>query len=148
MAFRATQATQAQGLMMAMQQAAWIKQQAQGAVTMLAGNVTANQVFQIVDNLRSPLQIFSQVAAIPGIAAYAQAQFNDPTYDVAAEFTAMVNAVQAVVDWVVANFPKDAGGFVEAYTLAANGDRTSATFTPAQTSGLTAAINTVITSIA
>ena len=148
MAFRATQATQAQGLLTAMQQAAWIKQQAQGAVTMLASNVTANQVFQIVDNLRSPLQIFAQVAAIPGITAYAQAQFNDPTYDVATEFTGMVNAVSAVVSWVVTNFPKDSGGFAQAYTLAADGSRTAAVFTPAQTTGLTTAINAVISSIA
>ena len=148
MAFKATQATQAQGLMMAMRQAAWIKQEAQSAVAMLQSTVTANQIFQIVDNLRSPLQVFAQVAAIPGIAAYAQTQFNDPTYDVATEFTGMVNAVQGVVDWIVANFPKDAGGFAQAYTLASDGSRTPATFTPAQTAGLTTAINNVISSIA
>ena len=147
MAFRANTATQAQGLLSAMQQAVFVKQSAQIAVQLLTGTVTANQVFQIVDNLRSPLQIFAQVAAIPGIAAYAQAQFNDATYDVATEFTNMVNAVNSVVNWVVTNFPKDTGGFAQAYTLAADGSRTPATFTPTQTAGLTSAINAVIASI-
>ena len=147
MAFRANTATQAQGLLSAMQQAVFVKQSAQIAVQLLAGTVTANQVFQIVDNLRSPLQIFAQVAAIPGIAAYAQAQFNDATYDVATEFTNMVNTINAVVNWVVTNFPKDTGGFAQAYTLTADGSRTATVFTPAQTAGLTAAINAVIASI-
>jgi len=148
MAFRANTATQAQGLLSSMQQAVFVKQSAQVAAQLLTGTVTANQVFQIVDNLRSPLQIFAQVAAIPGIAAYAQAQFNDATYDVATEFTNMVNTINAVVNWVVTNFPKDTGGFAQAYTLAADGSRTPVTFTPAQTAGLTAAINAVIGSIA
>ena len=147
MAFRANTATQAQGLLSAMQQAVFVKQTAQIAVQLLTGTVTANQVFQIVDNLRSPLQIFAQVAAIPGIAAYAQAQFNDATYDVATEFTNMVNTINAVVSWVVTNFPKDTGGFAQAYTIAADGSRTPVTFTPAQTAGLTAAINAVIAAI-
>jgi len=147
MAFRANTATQAQGLLSAMQQAVFVKQSAQIAVQLLTGTVTANQVFQIVDNLRSPLQIFAQVAAIPGIAAYAQAQFNDATYDVATEFTNMVNTINAVVNWVVTNFPKDSGGFAQAYTLAADGSRTPVTFTPAQTAGLTTALNAVINQI-
>ena len=147
MAFRANTATQAQGLLSAMQQAVFVKQSAQIAVQLLTGTVTANQVFQIVDNLRSPLQIFAQVAAIPGIAAYAQAQFNDATYDVATEFTNMVNTINAVVNWVVTNFPKDTGGFAQAYTLAADGSRTPVTFTPAQTAGLTTALNAVINQI-
>jgi len=147
MAFRANTATQAQGLLSAMQQAVFVKQSAQIAVQLLTGTVTANQVFQIVDNLRSPLQIFAQVAAIPGIAAYAQAQFNDATYDVATEFTNMVNTINAVVNWVVTNFPKDTGGFAQAYTIAADGSRTPVTFTPTQTAGLTTALNAVINQI-
>ena len=147
MAFRANTATQAQGLLSAMQQAVFVKQSAQIAVQLLTGTVTANQVFQIVDNLRSPLQIFAQVAAIPGIAAYAQAQFNDATYDVATEFTNMVNTINAVVNWVVTNFPKDTGGFAQAYTLASDGSRTPVTFTPAQTAGLTTALNAEINQI-
>ena len=148
MAFIATQATQAQGLMAAMQQAVWLKQQAQNGVALLTGVASANQIFQLMDNIRAPLTIFNQVAAIPGIAAYAQAQFDDPTYDVAANFTAMVNALNAVVAWVMANFPKDTGGFVQAYTLAANGDRVPVTFTSVQTAGLASALNTLIASIA
>jgi hypothetical protein len=147
MAFRASTATQAQGLLSAMQQAVWVKQQAQAGITMLQGNVNANQIFQLLDNLRAPMGIFSSVAAIPGIATYAQSQFNDATYNVAAEFTSMTSALQAVIDWVVNNFPKGTGGFVQAYTINADGSRTPTVFTPAQTAGLTTALNAVVASI-
>ena len=148
MAFRASTATQAQGLFTAMQQAQFIKQQAQSYSALLAaGPVNVSQIFQALDNIRSPLVIFNQVAAIPGIAAYAQAQFNDPAYNVASEFTAMVNAVQAVIDWVVTNFPKDAQGFIQAYKLNADGSRLQTTFTTAQTAGLKTALDAVVAAI-
>ncbi len=130
-----------------MSAANFVKQRAQSAVATLASNVNATQVFQILDDIRSQLTVFNQVAAIPGIGGYAQAQFNDNTYNVATEFSAMVAAVQGVVDWTVTNFPKGAGGFLQAYTINADGSRTAAVFTPAQTAGLTTALNAVIASI-
>lgn len=147
MAFRASTATQDQGLRTAMQSGQFVKLQAQGAVSILASNVNANQIFQMLDDIRSQLSVFNQVAAIPGIAAYAQAQFNDVSYNVAVEFTTMVNAVQSVTDWVVTNFPKDAQGFVQAHKINADGSRTPTVFTPAQTSGLVTALNAVIASV-
>ena len=125
----------------------WIKQQAQAAVAALAGNITASQIFQILDNLRSPLALINAAAAVPGIAVYAQAQTSDPAYDVVAEFTATVGVIQAVIDWIVANLPKDAGGFVQAYTIASNGDRTATVYTPAQTAGLMTQINSIVAQI-
>ena len=148
MAFIASTATQAQGLLQAMQQASWIKVQAQGASTMLTGNVTTTQVLQIVDNLRSSLSVFAAVSAIPGISAYAQAQFDNPTYDIAANFTVMVNAINAAVAWVVTNFPKDTGGFMQGWTLASDGSRTEAVFTPAQTASWKTLIDAVSASVA
>ena len=147
MAFR-TGLTPAEGLFQAKTQAKWVKLQAQNGVALLAGTVNATQVFQMIDDLRSWVAYFNQVAAIPGIAAYAQAQYSDATYDVVVEFNAMVAAIQACVDWVVANFPKDAGGFAQAYTMQADGSRTAATFTSAQTSGLAANLNAVVAAIA
>ena len=139
--------TQAEGLIGAKNQARWVKGEAQNAVALLGGSVTSNQVFQMIDNLRSWVAYFNQVAAIPGIAAYAQAQYDNTGLDIVAEFTTMVNNIQACVDWVVANFPSDAGGFIEAYKLNADGSRTPATFTSAQTAGLTTALNNLIASI-
>lgn len=147
MAFRSSTQTQAWGLAAAIQQAAWVKQQAQAGVALLSGTVNVNQLFQLIDNLRAPLGIFNSVASIPGIGAYAQAQFDDPGYDVVAEFTAMVNALQACIDWIVNNFPADAQGFIQAYKLNADGSRTASTFSSAQTAGLASALNTLIAQI-
>jgi len=126
----------------------WIRQQAQAAVAALAGNVTATQIFQMLDNIRSPLALINAAAAVPGIAVYAQAQLpNNPAYDVVTEFTNTINVIQGVINWIVANFPKDAGGFAQAYTIATNGDRTPVTFTPAQTAGLATQFNSIVTQI-
>lgn len=148
MAFRSSNVlTQAQALADAMGMAASIKGLLQSYATALAGNVTSDQVFQLVDNIRAVLVNFNRDAAVPNIAAYAQAQFNDSTYNVATEFTNMVNALNAVVSWVVTNFPKDAGGFIQAYTINADGSRSPASFTSAQTGGLLTAVNNAIATI-
>lgn len=148
MAFKASTATQAQGLQTAMMQAAIIKQRAQGySVEFAAGNTNVNRIFQAMDDIRSALDVFNATAAIPGIGSYAQAQFNDPAYNVATEFTAMVNAVQGVVNWVVTNFPKDGSGFILGYKFNADGSRVPSTFTPAQTAGLRSALDSLAAAI-
>ena len=147
MPFKTNQA-QAVGFARAIDQAAWIKGRAQAAVLQLQGNVNSDQVFQMMDDLRSAISLFNAVSAIPGIGAYAQAQYNDNTYDVVAAFTGMVNAINAVVSWVVTNFPAGTGGFLQAYKINADGSRVPTVFTPAQTAGLTTALNNVIAQIA
>jgi hypothetical protein len=147
MAFRASTITLDQGLRRAKEQALWIKQHHQSAVQTLTGNVNSNQIFQLIDNTAAVISMLQEDASVPGIAAYAQQQFNDPAYNVGAEFTAMVNALQAVVAWVVNNFPKDANGFLLSHTINANGSRTPRVFTPAQTAGLTTALNNAIVTI-
>lgn len=147
MAFIASQASLQKALNDAQNQAAWIKGICQQAVISLTGTVDANFVFQLLDNLRAAISMLNADAAVPGIAAYAQAQFSNSGYNISAEFTAMVNDLNSVVSWVVANFPKDTGNFLQAYTINADGSRTAATFTSAQTAGLTSALNTVIAEI-
>jgi glycosylphosphatidylinositol transamidase (GPIT) subunit GPI8 len=146
MAFK-TGVTQAEALADAKNQAAWAKQQCQAAVTQLQSNTNVNQIFQIVDNTRAAIGMLQRDSAVPGIVAYAQSQYNDGTYDVATEFTNMVNALNAVVTWVVSNMPKDGSGFLLAHTINADGSRVARVFTPAQTAGLTTALNAAIAQI-
>ena len=50
------------------------------------------------------------IEAIPGIATAAQTQIGSSTENISADFTAMLNALAAVVNWINTNFPKDANG--------------------------------------
>lgn len=147
MAFIASQASLQKALNDAQNQALWIKGICQAAVSSLTGTVDANFIFQLLDNLRAVIAMLNADAAVPGIAAYAQAQFDNSGYNISTEFTNMVNDLTAVVTWIYDNFPKDSGGYIQAFTLNADGSRTAATFTSAQTAGLTSALNTVIAEI-
>ena len=77
-----------------------------------AGLIPASDIWSLDSLLFSARAQFAAAASTPGIAAYAQAQVNDPTLDVAADFTAMVNAIDATRAWVNTNFPVDANGYV------------------------------------
>lgn len=109
----------------------------------LAGNVNTAQLLQFVDNLKAALQVMqAQVnAAGAPLAAYAQEQINVPGYDPAADHNTLVGQLNSCINWVTTNFPKDAGGFMMGYTLNADGSRTMATFTSAQTAQLLTLIN-------
>ena len=95
----------------------------------LAGNITGIDAMNMMANLTRVIDSLNGVATLPGIGDYAQTQFGDVTYDVAAEFTAMLNALTAIKNWLVANIPQNAVTIV-------NGVLTGATYTPAQTAAL------------
>jgi hypothetical protein len=82
--------------------------------------------------LRSQMQA---LAATPGLAAYATAQYSGQGIDIVAEYTAMMTAIDAVDSWIDTNLPKDASNYELQYQRVA-GVRTERTFTPAQTAGL------------
>ena len=73
------------------------------------GNLTGSAVvryFDDVGNQRLALEDwvakFTDTAAA---AAYAQDRYNDPTYDVVAEYTAFRNAINDVLNYIEANIP-------------------------------------------
>lgn len=97
--------------------------------TQLAGNITGIDAMNMLANLTRVIATFNDVAALPNIGPYVQDQFGNVNYDVAAEFTAMVNALTAVQTWLKTNIPANAVSIV-------NGALTGATYTPAQTATL------------
>lgn len=101
-----------------------------------AGSVSGQVILNTASMLANCNTILTQCAAVPGIATYAQGQVNNATPDVAGAFTAMQNALVAVTNWIVANFPKDTGNFLQAFTITAQGQMVWVTFTQAQLSGL------------
>lgn len=112
-----------------------------------AGNTAATIVMDLYRTLRVERAMLVTAAGMSGLAAYAQAQKNNPQLDVAAEFTAVIAAMDNVTTWLTTNFPKDGSGYLLAQTWGPDGpvDRQ---FTPAETAtfrtqldGLIATIN-------
>lgn len=147
MAFLASRATQNDALNKAMQRAVYIKALCARATARMASNAGADFLLGILAELRAGLAEMDALAATPGLAAYARTQFDDPAYDVAAEYSAMRAELQSVIDWFAANFPKDGSNRVLAYTIAANGELSPVQFTPVQMSPLVARLNALAAKI-
>ena len=129
----------------AVSQAAQLKSLAQNEVTaMAAGNVSANEVRQILQYCIQVKATNTATAAISGIAAYATQQ-EGGAYDVATAWANMNSAIDAVINWIVTNIPQS-GGFVVLEQWTANGV-TVQSFTPAQTAGLRTVLNSLIATI-
>jgi hypothetical protein len=135
MAFPSSTGTAHQSLASAWREAqelaASVRNQTQGVRTLAAASgLPAPRILRFTEMLAGSHASFTRIAAIPGIAAYAQAQINDDQVDIVAEFTAMRDAIASVVSWVVTNFPQN-GGFLLASSISAQGITTDRQFTPA-----------------
>lgn len=114
-----------------------------------AGSISSSLILDYATFLADAKIALQSAASVQGIAAYAQEQIADPTFDIVASYTDMVNAINSVTAWVIANFPKDANGFLLAKTFTAvNDGRTQdRTFTPAQTATLRTVLDTLTATI-
>lgn len=113
---------------------------------MAAGNVGSTTIFDLAIRVKSAKDRLAQLAETPGIAERAQAKKGDESLNVAAEFNAMTSAMDSVLAWVSTNFPADENGYLLAQTLGASGpvDRQ---FTPQQTAGFRAVLDSLIATI-
>jgi hypothetical protein len=103
--------------------------------TQIASNVCSSQsIVNAYTYLYSINTQLATIAAVPGIVAYAQAQVNNPSLDIAGAFTAMQNAVLAVTNWIAANFPVS-NGYLQCLQIS-GGNLVWITFNTAQLSGL------------
>jgi hypothetical protein len=112
---------------------------------MAGGSVSANAIRQLLEAFVAAKAQMQAAASVGGIAAYARAQEGDDNYDVAAEFTAMMAACTAVIDWIVANIPAN-GGYVQLEQWSASGV-TVRVFTTTQTAGLRARLDAFIATV-
>lgn len=114
-----------------------------------AGPIARQQILDVQRDLARALERLTTLSATPGLVAYAQAQFNSPTLDVATEFTAMLAAMTSLRDWTFANFPKDAGsGAWLVYTYDTSGLATPLTFTTAELAQWRTRVDAVVATIA
>lgn len=149
MAFPASLSTLNDALRTAMRTAASLKTYSISARDQMAAvNVSGNLITDnLLQNFKAAIEQWESAAALPGIGQFAKDQFDDPALDIGAEFTAMVNAAKAVRDWVVANFPKDAGGKMSYRTLNLDGSISVDAFTPGQTTGLRTQLDAFIATV-
>lgn len=147
MAFRASNALPDVGLDRAKKLALQLKGYLQQRNLQLQSTAGADVIMAIMSDVRTYRIDFLQIAAIPGIAEHARELENDPTYDVVAEFNAMLAAMSATVTEVVNTFPKDASGYWLEKQVAGDGNVIFRAFPPAATAQLRTRITAVIASI-
>lgn len=112
---------------------------------MAAGNVTAGMIRSTLSNLVAAKAALQAASAVPGLAAYAQAQEGDETYDVVAEFNTLVSAINTAGATLLTGLPTS-GGYVLMEQWSANGF-TEREFTPAQTASLRIGLQAIVDSI-
>ena len=133
------------GLARAQSQADSIKRIAQNNNSrMAAGNISASGLLALLDNLKGAVATFQAVRGLTGIASYATSQLGE---DVTQDFIDMENAATAAATMIITAFPKDGSNYLLIEQIDAQGDRTEREFTPAQTAGLRAALDTLIATI-
>ena len=101
----------------------------------------------VIQHLVQVIALMDGWSATPGIATYAQAQENDPTYDVVTEYTAMRTAMVSARDQLVTMFPKDAQGHLLYETFDAGDNVVGVTFTQAQLAPVVTLLNNVAATI-
>lgn len=127
------------------QTAAQIKSNAQSLVS--ATSVSRMQALNYANSLASALATLDTLAATSGLAAYAQAQLNDATINIATEYTSMRAQIVITQNWIVANFPNDGAGGLIVYTFDSNKKYADIFLTTAQFSAFVTVLNALIATI-
>ena len=106
MAFRATNVVPANAYNLVKRAAVQLKINCQSFVTTLQTSGADYDFLRgIYLTLTRAREQFDTLKTTPGLAAYAQSQEDDPTYDVASEFVSMLAAIDAATAWMDANVP-------------------------------------------
>ena len=140
-AFMASTVSLQQGLAQSMNIALQEKNYLQTWSAKLSGNITALDAVTWVANLNNVIAQFNTIAALPGLAAYAQAQVGSGTYDIVAAFNTMVAALTAILNWLKTNIPSNA-------ITITNGLEVGAVYAPATTASLKTLVDAAIATIA
>ena len=109
---------------------------------------TATELVSWLGAMASYRETMDQMAAVPGLAAYAQEQYSNGGLNIVTEYNAMAAAIDAARSWVATNFPKAAvtNELLER-TFDANGRAVSKVFTALQLAALVPLLDTLTASI-
>lgn len=115
--------------------------------TSAANSVSANFIVSFLSQLAGQREQMAALVATPGLAAYAQAQYNNPSLDIAAEYAATVAQIDATRTWIVNNFPKDGSGNLLERKFDANGRTVFNAFSSASLAPLRTQLDALIATI-
>ena len=147
MAFKASNAIPAERYQRAKNLAWQLRQQAISRSANFASGANAAEILAAADNLKAFREGLLQAAATPGIAVYAQAQEDDPTYDVAAEFSAMISAVESAITNIVTSIPKDGDGYLLINEINPDGSLTPRQFSGAALAGVISSLDAIAAAV-
>ena len=147
MAFRATNLIPAEQYDRAKRQAIQVKSLAESRSASFATGATALEVLTLADNLVAMRDNLNGYKTTPGIAAYAEAQEDDPLYDVALEFNTMIAAIDAVLTEIGTSMPTDANDWALIVKVNADTTRTWRDFTGVQLATIIGLLDAVSASI-
>lgn len=126
-----------------------IQQQTQYLLNaIVAGPVKGDLIFTSCNFFATINIQLTQIAAVPGIAAYAQAQSQAlASTDIVAGFNALETALTAVLTWIVTNFPHDVNGNLLYIQFNGQAQTVIVMFTPAQLAPLVALLTAMSATI-
>jgi hypothetical protein len=101
------------------------------------GPIRSEEIITLMRQFRVAHDALSVAKNVPGLNAYAQQEFNDALLDYKAEVEAVMAQMVLCYQWVDANFPKDANGYLLKDKIV-NGLIENREFTQVQTAGLSA----------
>lgn len=116
-----------------------------------ANTLTSSEVLDgVLDTCVRGRAVLLEASAHQGIAAHAQAQYADiQGLNIGAEFTAMIAAIDSVIAWIFANYPREAAtGSLRAVRFVDSGGVLEGfTFTPTQETAFIAVLDPLIAAI-
>lgn len=113
-----------------------------------AGPILARRPVVVMEELSELRAQLVTLAAVPGLAVYAQDQFGDANLNIVTEYTAMRNALDAVVSWITGAIPKDSvSGRWLLIEEIVSGQRVDRTFSSAETAGMRTVLDALIATI-
>lgn len=116
-------------------------------ITQLSGDIDADIIWSWYTDLYTARQQLLEIAAIPGIVAFAIEQEDDPTIDLPAAFNAMLSAIEAAATWIYQALPRDGAGYVLIHTTTTTGVLLPRMFAPAATAPLIPLLQAICDSI-
>lgn len=148
MAFLASNAVPSQAYNQIKSTAWTLRQQCTSIIARLsAENANYEFIHGIYMTVKRAKDSIDAKKTVPGLADYAQAQEDDPAYNVVTEAQAMLATCQAVLNWMDANVPVTNITLKPVSTWSDDGIIISNTFTPAQTASLRTALQTIVDAI-
>lgn len=111
-----------------------------------AGTISVTAIEELMRQLASFAGGVRAAATVPGLLAYAKAQYADDRIDIVAEYDALLARVDNALKWISLNMPKS-GGYVLKEQWAEDGSITQRQFTAADLKNLRDVVDTVIAAI-